>query len=108
MEGLDYVGRGPGVTVAATRWLFDRGVRVTGIDAWGWDQPPWMQAERARELDAPGVFWAAHQAGLPSCQIERLTNLAALPPTGFQVACFPLRVAGGSAGPARVVAIVPD
>ena len=108
MEGLDYVGRGPGVTAAATRWLFDRGVRVMGIDAWGWDEPLWMQAERARERDEAGVFWAAHQAGLPYCQIERLTNLGALPPTGFQVACFPLRVAGGSAGPARVVAIVPD
>ena len=108
MEGLDYVGRGPGVTADATRWLYDRGVRVMGIDAWGWDQPLWMQAERARATDAPGVFWAAHQAGLPYCQIERLTNLSALPPTGFQVACFPLRVAGGSAGPARVVAIVPD
>jgi kynurenine formamidase len=108
LEQLDYVGRGPGVTAAATRWLFERGVRVMGIDAWGWDQPLWMQAERAKAEDRPGVFWAAHQVGLPYCQIERLANLGALPPTGFEVACFPLKVAGGSAGPARVVGIVPD
>jgi kynurenine formamidase len=31
----DYMQRGPGVSAAATRWLYDRGVRVMGIDAWG-------------------------------------------------------------------------
>jgi kynurenine formamidase len=34
-------------------------------------------------------------------------NLDRLPPTGFQVACFPLRIVGASAAPARVVAITP-
>jgi kynurenine formamidase len=81
---------------------------VMGIDAWGWDAPLNMQAEQARESGEKGVFWAAHQAGIPYCQIERLANLAALPPTGFEVACFPLRIVGGSAAPARVVAIVAD
>jgi kynurenine formamidase len=102
----DYVARGPGVTAEATRWLFERGVRVMGIDAWGWDAPLHLQAEEARERDAPGVFWAAHQCDLPYCQIERLVNLGELPPTGFTVSCFPLRVVGGSAGPARVVGMV--
>ena len=55
-----------------------------------------------------GIFWAAHQAGLPHCQIERLVNLGELPPTGFRVACFPLKVEGGSAAPARVVAFVEE
>ena len=101
-----YMGLGPGVTVAATRWLFERGVRVMGIDAWGWDAPLYMQAQQALERDEPGVFWAAHQADLPYSQIERLVNLDQLPPTGFKVACFPLRIVGGSAAPARVVAIL--
>ncbi len=35
-----------------------------------------------------------------------LANLDQLPPTGFRVCAFPLKVKGGSAGPARVVAIV--
>ena len=30
---LDYMARGPGVTADATRWLFEQGVRVMGIDA---------------------------------------------------------------------------
>jgi kynurenine formamidase len=79
---------------------------VMGIDCWGWDGPLHLQAQRARERDATGVFWAAHQADLPYCQIERLVNLAELPADGFTVTCFPLKVVGGSAGPARVVAMV--
>ena len=102
----DYIARGPAVTADATRWLFERGVRVMGIDAWGWDGPLHFQAEAARAADRPGVFWAAHQADLAYSQIERLFNLAALPPTGFQVACFPLKIVGASAAPARVVAIL--
>ena len=104
----EYLTAGPGVTAEATRWLYDRGVRVMGIDAWGWDAPLPMQAEEARRTGKRGVFWAAHQVGLAYSQIERLTGLDALPPTGFTVSCFPLRVKGGSAGPARVVAIIDD
>ena len=104
----DYMFRGPGVTAEATRWLFAQGVRVMGIDAWGWDAPLDRQAHAALTQQAPGIFWAAHQVDLPYCQIERLMNLAALPPSGFTVACFPLKVQGGSAGPCRAVAILPE
>ena len=72
----DYMVRGPGVTAEATHWLFERGVRVMGIDAWGWDAPLDMQAEEAIERDEPGIFWAAHQADLPYSQIERLVTSA--------------------------------
>ncbi len=102
-----YLALGPAVGADTTRWLWDRGVRVMGIDAWGWDGPLYLQAQKAIERDESGIFWAAHQADLPYCQIERLVNLDKLPPTGFQVACFPLRIAGASAAPARVVAITP-
>jgi kynurenine formamidase len=106
-EAPDYMARGPGVSAEATRWLFDQGVRVMGIDAWGWDAPLHLQAERAKAEGKPGIFWAAHQANLSYSQIERMVNLGALPPQGFNVACFPLRLVGGSGAPARVVAIVP-
>jgi kynurenine formamidase len=103
-----YMALGPGVTAEATHWLYDRGVRVMGIDAWGWDRPLWMQAQEAKERGERGIFWAAHQADLEYAQIERLFNLRDLPPTGFTVACFPLKVVGGSAGPTRAVAILGD
>jgi kynurenine formamidase len=102
----DYPVRGPGVSAGATRWLYERGVRVMGIDAWGWDRPLHLEAKEALAAGRPGIFWAAHQADLAYSQIERLANLGELPPTGFTVACFPLRLVGGSAAPARVVAIL--
>jgi kynurenine formamidase len=107
-DELDYIARGPGVSAEATRWLHDQGVRVMGIDAWGWDAPLHIQAERAKASGEAGVFWEAHQVDLDYSQIERLCNLGALPAEGFRVACFPLRIEGASAAPARVVAIVPD
>ena len=103
---LGYLALGPRVTAAATRRLWEQGVRVMGIDAWGWDGPLYLQAQAALERDEPGIFWAAHQADLPYAQIERLVNLDQLPASGFEVACFPLRIAGASAAPARVVALL--
>jgi kynurenine formamidase len=94
------------VSAEATRWLYQRGVRVMGIDAWGWDRPLHLQAQDAVAAGRRGIFWAAHQADLAYSQIERLANLDKLPSTGFTVACFPLRLVGGSAAPARVVAIL--
>jgi kynurenine formamidase len=102
-----YLALGPAVTAEATLWLYERGVRVMGIDAWGWDGPLHLQASEALERDEPGIFWAAHQADIPYSQIERLVNLGELPQTGFEVACFPLKIVGASAAPARVVALVP-
>jgi kynurenine formamidase len=107
IEEPEYLALGPGVTADATRWLFERGVRVMGIDAWGWDGPLHVQAQQAIEAGEPGIFWAAHQADLPYSQIERLVGLGELPATGFQVACFPLRIVGAGGAPARVVAILP-
>jgi kynurenine formamidase len=103
----DYIFRGCAVSPEATRWLYDQGVRVMGIDAWGWDGPLDRQAREALARQEPGVFWAAHQCDLPYAQIERLVNLAALPPSGFIVSCLPLKIQGGSAGPTRAVAILP-
>lgn len=104
----DYIFHGCGVTAEATRWLYEQGIRVMGIDAWGWDRPVNLQAQDALKAQQPGIFWAAHQVDLPYAQIERLMNLDKLPSFGFQVACFPLKIKGGSAGPARVVAILQD
>jgi kynurenine formamidase len=105
LDEPDYMLRGPGVSAEATRWLYDRGVRVMGIDAWGWDRPLPLQAQEALASRRPGIFWAAHQVDLRYSQIERLANLDQLPQSGFTVACFPLRIVGASAAPARVVAI---
>ena len=106
IETPEYMAHGPGVSAEATRWLFDHEVRVMGIDAWGWDRPLWIQAEEAKRTGQRGVFWEAHQADLPYCQIERMVNLDRLPPDGFTISCLPLPIVGASAAPARVVAIL--
>jgi kynurenine formamidase len=98
------------MSAEATRWLIDRGVKVMGIDSWGWDLPLKIQADRAKAERRDDVFWEAHFVGVDKeyCQIERLTNFSQLPPHGFTVCAFPLKVKGGSAGPARVVAILDE
>jgi kynurenine formamidase len=103
----DYAAHGPGVSPEATLWLYDHGIRVMGIDAWGWDSPVALQARDAVERDATGIFWGAHQIDREYAQIERMVNLGELPAYGFVVVCLPLKIAGGSAGPTRAIAIVP-
>ena len=39
------------------------------------------------------------------CHIEKLTNLEKLPPTGFEISCFPFKIKNASAGFTRAVAI---
>lgn len=107
----DYFHAGAGVTAEATRWLIAQGIRVMGIDSWGWDQPFWAMKERFKETGDPAVIWEAHRVGIEFeyCQIEKLANLDQLPrPTGFKVACFPVKVTGASAGWTRVAAIFED
>ncbi len=104
----DYIFRGCGVTAEATRWLIEKGIRVVGIDAWGWDVPLDREARKAAASSRRGVFWAAHQVDAAYSHMERLVNLRDLPPFGFKVACFPLKLKDASASPARVVAILPE
>ncbi len=103
----DYVDCGCGVGRAATLHLLEQGVRVTGTDAWSWDAPFRFTAERyARDHDA-SVIWEGHRAGreIGYCHLEKLHNLESLPATGFQIACFPVKIHAASAGWTRAVAI---
>ena len=107
----DYFHAGAGVSAEGTRWLIAQGIRVMGIDTWGWDQPFWAQTERFKESGDPAIIWEAHRVGMEAeyCQIEKLANLDQLPrPTGFKVSCFPVKLTGGSAGWTRVVAMFED
>jgi kynurenine formamidase len=104
-----YENRHPGLRVDATEFLVDSGVKLIGIDAWGLDRPFEVMIEDAQAGRAQ--FWESHLLGRRKeyCQIERLTNLAALPrPTGFLVSAFPFKLERASAGWARVVAIVDE
>jgi kynurenine formamidase len=99
----------PGMTRESTLWLCERGIKVIGIDAYGFDRKFGDMADEAKRTGDATKIWEAHFAGLEReyCQIEKLVNLELLPePTGFQVACFPIKVEGASGGWSRVVAFV--
>ena len=95
------------MTPESTRWLIEKGVKVMGIDQWGWDLPLKHLIKEAKRTNNSELFWQAHLVGkdLEYCHMEQLTNLKALPSSGFKVAVFPLKIEGASAAPARVVAI---
>lgn len=103
----DFYKIGTGMSAKATEWLIDQGIKVMGIDAWGWDLPLLYMAKKAKEMNDPEYFWEAHLVGQRKeyCHMEQLVNLDALPYTGFKIAVFPLKIVGASAAPARVVAI---
>ena len=103
----DFHKIGTGMSASATEWLIDQGIKVMGIDSWGWDLPLPYMLEKAKETSNPEYFWEAHLVGQRKeyCHIEQLVNLDELPYSGFKVAVFPLKIERASAAPARVVAI---
>jgi len=104
----DYVSAGCGMGYEATMYLLERGVRLTGTDAWSWDAPFVYTAERYAQSRDARIIWEGHKAGrdIGYCHIEKLHNLEALPPDGFILCCFPHKIRGASAGWTRAVAIV--
>jgi kynurenine formamidase len=101
----EYLTAGCGMGREATLYLTSRGVRVTSIDAWGWDAPFAHTRERWLRTRDPSIIWEGHKAGreIPYCRMEKLCNLEQLPSHGFTVACFPHKVKAGSAGWSSVV-----
>ncbi len=88
--------RFPGYGEDAVRLLVERRVALLGIDTASIDY-------------GPSTDFLAHRAGAAANvgNLENLTNLDRLPPTGAIVIALPMRIAGGSGGPLRAVAIVP-
>lgn len=106
----DFVNIGCGMGYEATMYLLERGVRVTGTDAWSWDAPFSYTAKKVAETGDTSLIWEGHKAGrdIGYCHLEKLHNLEVLPPSGFTVSCFPHKIRGASAGWTRAVAIFDD
>ena len=103
----DYVSAGCGMGYEATRYLLDRGVRLTGTDGWSWDAPFVHTLKEYQATGDASLIWEGHKAGrdIGYCHLEKLHNLEALPATGFTIACFPVKIRAASAGWTRAVAI---
>ena len=87
----------PGLSHAAAALLArDRRVAGIGIDTPSVDPGVSTLFEVHRVTQSFGVY-----------HIENLARLDDLPPTGFTVVVAPIKIRGGSGGPARVFAIIP-
>jgi kynurenine formamidase len=87
----------PGFSVDAVRLLIERGVAGLGIDTFSVDYGASADFE---------VHRLSHGAGL--YHLENLADLSALPESGAVLVVAPIKLEGGTGGPARVFAIVPE
>lgn len=90
--------RFPGLAADAARWLVEqRRVRAVGIDTASIDP-------------GPATLFPAHVllcgAGVPI--FENVAALETVPERGAFVAALPMKISGGSGGPLRIVARLPD
>lgn len=87
----------PGLDPAAAQWLVKkRMVFAVGLDT------PSIDRGQSTLFEAHQVL-AKHNIAV----LENLAQLEQLPPTGAWAIALPMKIAGGSGGPARVVAWVP-
>ena len=88
----------PGLHPDAARWLLrERDVGAVGLDTPSIDpgQSTLFESHRALLAQNVPVF-------------ENLANLGALPPTGAWVIALPMKIAGGSGAPLRIIAMLPQ
>jgi len=90
--------RFPGFSRAGAEFL----VRERSIDAVGTDTAS-IDPGRSRDFIAHRVFAAANVPAL-----ENVANLDRLPAAGAVLIALPMKIAGGTGGPVRVVAVLPD
>ncbi len=88
----------PGLTVEATRWLYDRGSRMHGVEGPSTDKPTdniFAQHRLCRDLGISHFEW--------------LVNLEEVIGKGeFQFMGLPIKFKGGSGSPVRAIAIVEE
>ena len=98
-----YLTDHPGMTKESVHYILDRGVKVMGIDAIGFDPPVAKMFERRK-------FWEAHRVMLEReyYHLENLCNLHEIPAPyhSFIVSVLPIKWRGASAAPVRAVAIL--
>jgi kynurenine formamidase len=88
----------PGLDPEAARWLVaNRDIHAIGLDT------PSIDYGQSTFFESHRVLFAAD---IPA--FENLDRLGELPASGFGIIALPMKIAGGSGGPLRIVAIVPE
>ncbi len=87
----------PGLDPEAAGWLVaSRTIKSIGLDT------PSIDFGQSTHFESHQALFAAE---IPA--FENLANLERLPESGFGIIALPMKIAGGSGGPLRIVAIVP-
>jgi len=87
----------PGILPEAARWITDqRNVAAVGIDT------PSIDYGQSTGFEAHVIIYGSNIPGF-----ENVANLQEIPEVGAFVVALPMKVAGGSGGPLRIVAFVP-
>lgn len=105
----EYFDDHPGMSAEAVHYILDQGVKVIGIDTFGFDRPFKAMAEDYKRTGDKSYLWPAHNVGKEREYVhyERLANLDKIPvPYGFIFVGAPFVIMGASAGWTRAFAIV--
>jgi len=87
----------PGLHPGAARWLIqNRDIKAVGIDT------PSIDFGQTKNFLTHQILFGAN---IPA--IENVANLDKLPYQGFNLIALPMKIAGGSGAPTRIIAILP-
>ncbi|MBM3764729.1 MAG: cyclase family protein [Acidobacteria bacterium] len=86
----------PGISPPAAEFLVRRGVVGVGIDTASTDHGPSKRFETHQVLSEANVYG-----------IENVANIDRLPAKGATLIVAPMKIAGGTGGPARILAVLP-
>ena len=87
----------PGLHPDAAQWLVEnRVIHSIGLDT------PSIDYGQSKGFESHRILF---EKNIPA--FENLANLSILPDKGFDVIALPMKIAGGSGGPLRIVAVVP-
>jgi kynurenine formamidase len=86
----------PGIAQDAAKLLVERKVHGAGIDTASIDYGPSKDFITHQVLNGAGIYG-----------LENVANLEKLPLTGATLIALPMKIAGGSGGPVRIMAVLP-
>ena len=87
----------PGLAVDGAKLLIARGISAVGIDT------PSIDSGQSKDF---ATHVALMTNNIPA--FENVADMSALPPTGSAIIALPMKIEGGSGGPLRIVAHVPN
>ena len=88
----------PGLHPNAARWLTrNRNIKAIGLDT------PSIDYGQSTLFESHRILF---EKNIPA--FENVANLDRLPIKGFSIVALPMKIAGGSGGPLRMIAIVPN